>query len=151
MVRSLIICASVHQGNTQEIAKAMAEYLNADLVRPSEVTAELLSKYKLIGFGSGIYNGKHHQSLLALIKGMPAQKDKQAFIFSTNSVGSGILGKQLHQALRTILKNKGFLVQGEFSCKGFMHYSFTKWFGGINKYHPNAKDSKKAVAFVQGL
>ena len=56
-MKTLIICVSIHHGNTEKIAKAMAEVLNAKLVKPNEVNINELAKYYSIGFGSGIYAG----------------------------------------------------------------------------------------------
>jgi flavodoxin len=41
--------------------------------------------YDLIGFGSGIYGGKFHQTLIQFIEGLPTFAGKQAFIFSTGA------------------------------------------------------------------
>jgi len=62
-MKTLIIYNSTHHGNTKKIAKVMTEILNAELVKSDEVDITTLSKYDLIGFGSGIYYGKHHKSL----------------------------------------------------------------------------------------
>jgi len=59
-MKTLIICQSIHHGNTMKVAKVIAEELNADLKKPSEIKLKDLDKYNLIGFGSGIYDGKHH-------------------------------------------------------------------------------------------
>ena len=41
--------------STEKIAKAMAETMNAKLVKVEDAQAEDLADYDLIGFGSGIY------------------------------------------------------------------------------------------------
>ena len=64
---SLIICESIHHGNTMKIAQALAETLDADLLKPSEVNTSEIAEYGLIGFGSGIYNRKHHRRLFELL------------------------------------------------------------------------------------
>ncbi len=69
-MRALIIHMSIHHGNTERIAKAMADALGADLKKPSEADAGALSPYGLIGFGSGIYFWKHHKALLDGQKGI---------------------------------------------------------------------------------
>jgi flavodoxin len=53
-MKTLIICESVHYGNTKKVADAMAETLAATVVKPGEVDAARLQDYDLIGFGSGI-------------------------------------------------------------------------------------------------
>ncbi len=54
-MKTLIIYISIHHSNTERIAKAMAEILDAKLVKSNEVHINDLLEYDLIGFGSGIY------------------------------------------------------------------------------------------------
>jgi flavodoxin len=140
----LLICQSVHQGNTLKVAKEIAKELNADLKNPSEINFKDLKKYEFIGFGSGIYNGKHHQSLFNLLKDIEKQDNKKTFIFSTASIKY----KKMHKSLRTELLSKGYIILDEFICKGYNNYSFLKYIGGINKNRPNEKDLKKAREFA---
>ena len=71
----LLICQSIHHGNTMKVAKAIAEQLNAEIKKPSEVEPTDINKYDVIGFGSGIYNRKHHTSLFKLI-----EKDRKSVV-----------------------------------------------------------------------
>ena len=58
--------------STEKIAKAMAETMNAKLVKVEDAQAEDLADYDLIGFGSGIYGLKHHKDLIKFIEDMPS-------------------------------------------------------------------------------
>ena len=148
-MKTLLIYVSIHHGNTEKIAKAMAEVLNAKLVKPNEVNINELSKYDLIGFGSGIYRGEHHKALLNFAGKLSQLQNKKAFIFSTRWIGPVRL---YHKSLRNKLLGKNFDVIGEFSCKGFIDYSFTKYiFGGLNKKRPNEKDLENARKFAEEL
>lgn len=147
-MKSLIICVSVHHGNTEKIGRAMAEVLDAELLKPGEIDVNSLREYDLIGFGSGIYAGRHHKTLLGFVSGMPEMKDKKAFIFSTKGMGSTWL---YHRAIRKRLLSKGFSIAGEFSCKGFDTVGPFKLCGGINKSKPGEKDLKDAEDFARGL
>jgi len=143
--KTLIVCQSVHHGNTMKVAKVMADELDADIRKPSEVSRDDFDRYDLIGFGSGIYNQKHHRSLFELADSIGQQKNKKAFIFSTASICS----KKMHEQLRMALSAKGFDIIDEFICRGFMSHSFTKiFFGGINKKRPNRDDLEKARKFA---
>jgi flavodoxin len=62
-LKALIIYISVHHGNTEKVAKVMANILDATLLQVRQADASMLEQYDLIGFGSGIYFGKHHESL----------------------------------------------------------------------------------------
>ena len=132
--------------NTEKVAKAMAEAINADLRKVEEVTPAMLAEYDLIGFGSGIYYGKHHKTLLDFVAGLP-QQGKAAFVFST----SGGALKIMHRELRAALVQKGFEIKGEFTCPGFETIGMFKHIGGFRKGRPNAKDLEKARTFAKGL
>ncbi|MEM1548660.1 MAG: flavodoxin family protein [Thermoproteota archaeon] len=151
-MKTLIIYVSVHHGNTEKIARAIGEVLKADLAKPAEIDAEDISKYDLIGFGSGIYFGKHHSSLFNLLDGLPYQNDKIAFIFSTSGLRKIWLIHDFDKPLRSRLLAKGFRVIGEFNCRGWDTYPFwVKPFGGINKGKPGVKEIEEAKCFAKEL
>ena len=66
LMKCLIIVYSYHHGNTDKIARIMAEILNAPIKKPNEVDIKELKEYELIGFGSGIYSEKHHEEIFKL-------------------------------------------------------------------------------------
>jgi flavodoxin len=146
-MKTLIVYASVHHQNTEKIAKVMAEELGADLVPIDHAQRETLTAYDLIGFGSGIYGGKFHKTLLQVVEGLPAVTGKHAFIFSTRGGAEG----QGHAALKEKLVNRGFSITGDFSCKGWDTVGPLKLFGGINKGRPNEDDLEEARVFARGL
>jgi flavodoxin len=61
-MKALVICVSVHYGNTKKIAGAIADVLHAQVCTPDKVDVRMLDDCELIGVGSGIYYGKHHLS-----------------------------------------------------------------------------------------
>lgn len=147
-----MIYNSIHHGNTEKIAKAMTKILNADLVKPHEVDVTTLSGYDLIGFGSGIYYGKHHKSLFDLVDRLTNQKGKKAFIFSTSGTRKLWFFHEFDKPLKKKLLEKGFSFIGEFNCRGWDTYPFwVKPFGGINKGRPNEKDLENAKSFASDL
>lgn len=150
-MKTLIIYISIHHGNTEKIAEAMAEVLDAKLVKPREVGTTTLSKYDLIGFGSGIYYHKHHKGLLDLIGRLPDLKRKKAFIFSTSGVRKMPVFNNFDKQLKKKLLEKGFNIIGEFSCRGFDTAGPFKLIGGISKDRPNEKDLEQARNFTQDL
>lgn len=142
-MKVLIIYKSYHRMNTEKVAKAMAEAVGAMAVKVGDVRIDYMANYDLIGFGSGIYGGKLHKSLFALIEKMPPM-NKKAFIFST----SGEPKKEYHQLIREKLTAKGLQIVGEFQCPGqagFLGFTFT------SKGHPDEQDLQNAQAFVKGL
>jgi flavodoxin len=148
-MKTLVICFSYHHKNTAKIALAFAGTLNAEIKTPPEVNLNGLSDFDLIGFGSGIYFGKHHKSLLELADKLPQVTNKKAFIFST----SGRTGNasKFHKQLREKLRAKGFEIAGEFNCAGLDTYGLMKITGGLNKEHPDKDDIKQAEDFAQSL
>ena len=150
-MKSILILYSYHHHNTEKIANVFAKVLNAKIKTPKQIEPEKLQEYDVVGFGSGIYSAKHHQSLLELADNLQQVNNKKAFIFST----SGITGKSKsakdHSILREKLLSKGYTVVDEFQCKGFNTNSFLKLFGGMIKGRPNEKDLKNAEEFANKL
>jgi len=139
----LIIYHSEHHGNTKKIAKAMAEKINADILKAADVNLNKFKGYDIVGFGSGVYNGKLHKELSEILSKLSQQEDKKAFIFSTT--GSKTYSSMAHERFRPMLEEKGFEIIGEFSCLGF-DTALTK--EGINKDRPNKQDIKDAEDFI---
>lgn len=150
-MKSLLVLFSYHHHNTEKVANVFANVLDAQIKSPQQINPEELQKYDLIGFGSGIYGAKHHESLLDLADDLPPVTGKNAFIFST----SAIMGKSKiaedHSSLREKLQSKGYTIVDEFSCKGFNTNSFLKFFGGMNRGRPNEKDLKSAEDFAKKM
>ncbi len=84
--KTLVICQSIHHANTIKIANIIAREFNAYIRLPSEVDSNDFTKYDLIGFGSGIYNRKHHISLFNLLETIKQQDKLKSFIFSTATI-----------------------------------------------------------------
>jgi flavodoxin len=136
--------------------------LDTQIKKPWEVNPEELQNYDLIGFGSGIYDGKHHEALLDLAEKLPQITKRKAFIFST-SFNTWEWVKS-HSSLREKLKSKGYDIVDEFNCPGWdtnsdyksgiilaMVSVVVKLLGGLHKGRPNAEDLKKAEEFAQKL
>jgi flavodoxin len=150
-MKALIIYISVHHGNTERVAKVMANILDADLLQVEQADASMLEQYDLIGFGSGIYFGKYHESLLDFVDKLPTLRNKKTFIFSTSGLRKIRFIHNFDKPLKEKLQQKGFDIIGEFSCRGLDTYRATKLVGGINKGKPNAKDLQQAEDFVRSL
>jgi flavodoxin len=150
-MKALIIYISVHHGNTERVAKVMANILDADLLQVKQVDASMLKQYDLIGFGSGIYVGKHHSSLLDFVDKLSMMRNKKAFIFSTSGLRKIRFIHNFDKPLGKKLRRKGFNIIGEFSCRGYDTSQAAMIIGGINRNRPNAKDLKQAEDFARGL
>ncbi len=149
--RTLLILISYHHNNTEKVAKVFAQVLEAEIKTPQQIDPEDLQKYDLVGFGSGIYGAKHHETLLELADKLPQAAGKKAFLFSTSAILGAHKVKEDHFALREKLESKGYVILDEFACKGFNTNSFLKYFGGMNKGRPNARDLEQAEEFAWKL
>jgi Flavodoxins len=98
-MKTLIIYQSIHHGNTEKVAKKIAEVLGADLKKPNEVKPEDLADYDLIGFGSGIYYSKFHVTMLKFVDSLPEMSGKKTFIFYTHGAPVGKFGKKFAEKL----------------------------------------------------
>ena len=54
-MRTAIVYASVHHGNTEKLVKRIAEECQVDLIDAVKQPDADLSSYDMIGFASGIY------------------------------------------------------------------------------------------------
>jgi flavodoxin len=150
-MKTLIIYISVHHGNTEKVAKVMANILDADLLQLEQADSSTLEQYDLIGFGSGVYFGKHHKSLLDFVDKLPMLPNKKAFIFSTSGLRKIPFMHNFDKLLKEGLQRKGFEIISEFSCRGFDTSKAAMIVGGINKDRPNAEDLRQAEDFARSL
>lgn len=155
----LIILAASPAGSTARVAGAIGGELGARVAGPGQVEGVRVGDLALVGFGSGVFHGKHHASLLALADALPPVPHAKAFLFSTCGIPARFAGPQAlaaytgknHAALREKLRAKGYEIVGEFGCPGFNDNKFLKLFGGLNRGRPNAADLESARSFAKGL
>jgi len=153
----MVLAAS--SGSTAKVAGAMAGELGARVVGPDRGDVLRSGDFTLVGFGSGIFHGEHHASLLALADELPPTRHGKAFIFSTCGIPARLTRPEAladyssgnHAALREKLRAKGYEIVGEFGCPGFNDNKFLKLFGGFNRGRPNAADLGSARSFAKGL
>ena len=146
-MKAIIVYVSIAHGNTEKVAKVIAEALGAELCKRADVNLETFGNYDLVGFGSGVYNGKHHQDIFELVTRMPASSGKKAFVFSTSGYGTT---KPNERLIRELVA-KGLQVIGNFACKGFDTAGINRLYGGAAKGHPNEQDLQVARAFAENL
>ena len=152
MVRSVILCVSLHHGNTRKVAEAISRVLNAEILRPEDADPkELVESYELMGFGSGIYYGKPHRSLLEFAERLPKKVGAAAFVFSTSGIPRIPIFHDYHKPLVKILREKGFRILGEFTCRGFNTHGVLRKLGGMNRGRPSSSDLEKARKFAESL
>ncbi|MHA2356467.1 MAG: flavodoxin domain-containing protein, partial [Candidatus Thorarchaeota archaeon] len=81
-MKSLLVLVSIHHKNTEKVAKVIADVLDAKIITPRQFDPGEIQEYDMIGFGSGIYDEKHHRALLELADNLPQVSNNKAFLFS---------------------------------------------------------------------
>lgn len=143
-MRKAIVYTSVHHGNTEKLVKRIAEECQVDLIDAIKQMNADLNDYDIIGFASGIYYSKFHQSILKFSE-ENLSADKKVFLICTYG------GSANFKSIEQILNKKHASVVGKFGCKGYDTFGPFKLVGGIAKGHPDEEDMKNAVDFVKGL
>ena len=153
--KSLVVVFSYHHNNTEKIANVLGSVLGAPVKTPGQVIPEELAEYELIGLGSGIYSATFHPTLLDLADRLPRVSSRKVFLFSTYGAPAFIANREFilrnHQQIRKKLEAKGYTVIGEFGCAGWNTNSFLKFFGGLNKGHPDDGDLTNAEEFARDM
>lgn len=141
----IIVYESIYNGNTEKLAKAMAQTLGCKYIKPKEARQVDLTRYGAIGFGSGIYFGSHHPDILELVEKLD-YSEQSIFIFSSR--GAPVLGSY-HQPLKYRLNEKRKKIIGEFSVRAYDETGPWVIVGGGNCGKPDEKDLKKAIKFLK--
>ena len=145
-MRSIIIYASTHHGNTKKLVDAISGECEIVVVDATKVREKDLKDYDLIGFASGIFYTKFAAPVLGFAAvNLPMNKD--VFFIAT----AGNTNKGNFKSIEAITNEKQCRVVGRFQCKGFDTYGPMKLIGGINKDRPNGDDLKAAVEFYKGI
>ena len=111
-IKTVIVYASVHHGNTKKLVEKIAEECKVDLIDAVQQPKADLADYDRIGFASGIYFSKFHQTILKFAsENLP--ENKKVFLICTYG------GNAAYKSLEVILKEKKTDIIGKFGCKGY--------------------------------
>ena len=144
-MKTLIIYESVHHGNTKKIADVIAKTLGADEMKAEDVKIDTVKDYDVFGFGSGIFYGSFHKSIIKLIDSLPDLKGKKVFTFTTSGRGK----IEYNDSIKEKLESHNLEIIGNFACSGFDTFGPLKLMGGISKGRPNEEDLKNAKKFAE--
>ena len=145
-MRSVIIFASTHHGNTKKVVEAIAQACEVELVDATKVHEKDLSEYDLIGFASGIFYSKFAEPVLRFAReNLPENKD----VFFIATAGNPI--PLNFRSISDIAEEKKCNERGRYQCKGYDTYGPFKLVGGIQKSHPNDEELKAAVDFYKSI
>ena len=137
-----------HHGNTEKVARAIAEVLDAEVVVPEAVDPDSLAEYDLVGFGSGVYFGRPHRALRRLVADI-RKPPARAFVFTTS--GLPFLRVLWHAGLKRRLRRSGCEVIGEFACRGWDTVGPLALVRGLHRGHPDPHDLERAREFARTL
>ena len=145
-MKTVIIYASTHHGNTRKVVEAIEKECDIEVVDATRTHEKDLKEYDLIGFASGIFFTKFSEQVLNFARvNLPVNKD----VFFIATAGNPMNGN--FNSIAAVAKDKKCNERGRFQCKGFDTYGPFKLVGGIQKGHPDETELKGAVEFFKGL
>ena len=146
-MKTLIIYASTHHGNTKKVAEAMAASIGADLTDILKDGSPDIGGYDLVGLASGVYFHTFHKRIQRFAMETVIQPGQKVFLANTCGVGYRDYGKKLRRAL----EQRGAAVLGSFQCRGYDTYAILVKLGGIAKGRPSEEDLANAAAFARRI
>ena len=143
-MKTLILYASVHHGNTKKIVDAIQKRINCDVIDATKYNNEDLLSYEKIIVASGVYFSSLHKSVDVILKsGIIKQNDVRLILTS------GSASKKYITKISDLYKEYGVNFDSIFICKGYDTYGPLKLIGGISKTHPDNNDIEEAILSVQ--
>ena len=114
----ILVCYFSNTGNTEKVAKSIAEGLeeqDVELLKVEEADPSNLKNYDLVVLGSGIYGGKVSKKVVNFMKEVSELPPKFAF-FNTHQ--SSTAYQKAFKRIGSKLEESGSEVIGEFDCIG---------------------------------
>lgn len=143
-MKTAVCYYSRHHGNTLKVLEAMGN--DIDLIDVTSRAAVHLEDYDCIGFASGIYYSKFHETVLDFARQYLPQGKDVFFVYTCVSMRKGYTS-----AIAEVVTAKGAHILGEYGCRGFDTFGPFKLIGGIAKGHPDSGELEKARTFCQSL
>ena len=144
-MRSMIVYASRHHGNTKRLVEYLAARYDITLVDAQEISEIDTEEYDLIGFASGMDFGKFYPSVTELAETMAP--GKYVYALYTCARDQARYGSEIEE----IAALTGCTYLGKYGCRGYNTYGPWKLIGGINKNHPSEDEIKGAVQFFEAI
>lgn len=142
-MKTVIIYASHHHGNTEKLVKAISEKYSIEMINAEKESLDI-SEYDCIGFASGIDFGKFYDCVQKEAEKYMTAGKRVFFIYTC-----GQNNKDFSEKLKAIAKERGCEVCGSFGCTGYNTYGPWKLIGGINRKHPNEQDITNCIRFFE--
>lgn len=145
-MKTAICYFSEHHGNTLKVLERLAEEFDIDLIDVRSRVAVHLEIYDAIGFASGIYYGRFHETVTDFARQYLPEGKKVFFVYTCGAPRKGYADAAAEAAA-----DKKAEILGEFQCKGFDTFGPFKLIGGIAKNHPNEDDMLAAIDFYKSI
>jgi flavodoxin len=114
----ILVCYFSNTGNTEKVAKSIAEGLepeDVEILKVEDADPTKLKEYDLVVLGSGIYAGRLHKKMSDFMKKVTEFPTKFAF-FNTHQSPTAYQ-KAFRRFSKTIEENNSMVI-GEFDCIG---------------------------------
>lgn len=146
-MKSLVIYYS-ETGNTEKVAKAIAEILNADIKRIEETNPDELNNYDLIFIGTPVHGSRPAKIIEEFLNELPILSNKRGAAFCTIHMFGH---KKTFKIIKEKIEDKGINFIGSFSCKGWSRLIANFGPRIFNIGHPNKEDLKNAAEFAKNI
>lgn len=145
-MKTAICYYSRHHGNTLKVIQAMAQGRDVELFDVTSQGDVSLKEYDVVGFASGVYFGKFHESVIDFAKNRLPREKKVFFVYT-----GGAPKQSNTETIKAAIADKAPVFLGEYFCKGYDTFGPFKLVGGIAKGRPNREELDKAVEFFEGI
>lgn len=145
-MKAAVCYYSRHHGNTLKVLEAMTAEGELDLIDVTSRAAVRLDGYDAVGFASGIYYGKFHETVIGFEDHYLPQGKDVFFVYTCGSMRRGYT-----KAVAGAAAAKGARVLGEYGCLGYDTFGPFKLVGGIAKGRPNGQELQAAREFYRAL
>ena len=144
-MRSMIVYASRHHGNTKRLVEYLAARYDITLANAQAAEKMNMEEYDLIGFASGMDFGKFYPEVTVLAKKL--SPGKGIYALYTCARDQAKYGLEIEM----IAGQTGCRYLGRYGCKGYNTYGPWKIIGGMNKAHPDAQELEEASVFYEQI
>lgn len=145
IVKSLVIYYS-ETGNTEKVAKAIAEAIAGDIKRVEEAKPDELADYDLIFIGTPVHGSRPARKIEDFLDRLPELSGKKAAAFCTTHLFGD---KTTFQIIKEKVEKKGIIFVDSFFCLGWSRLIGNFGPRIFNRGHPNEEDLRKAVEFAK--
>lgn len=145
-MKAAICYYSRHHRNTLKVLETIAEENDIDLIDVTSRAAVHMERYDVVGFASGIYYSKFHDSVTSFARQYLPEGKGVFFIYTCGSMRDGYT-----KAIAEAVTVKHANILGEYGCRGYDTFGPFKLVGGIAKGHPNTDELQKARVFYRSI